>query len=351
MPIARLLFPLILLMFVTLPAHAADAPPDASRPAPMLDALKPGQFYWHPEFSPAGPMTLVVSLDEQRLFVYRNGIAIGVSTVSTGKPGKATPTGVFTILQKKIEHYSNLYNSAPMPFMQRLTWDGIALHAGNLPGYPASHGCIRLPREFAKQLFGITNYSSTTVIIADRNSAPAEVASPGLFAPEVKDGQPLAPPAGTEAFWQDDGIGAGPLSILISRADSRLYAYRGGKLIGELPATLGKAGPGGTAVFTLLENPPVDMTPRDAKAGLRWSAVHLDQPERGATPLAQLGDLQVPPEYAQALLSAVSAGTTLILTDWPSSREGSGRGQDLTVITDDSNDSDGDRGETAVPQP
>ena len=341
MPLARPLISLLLLLLTlaALPVQAADA--TAATPAPTLEALKPGQFYWHPEFSPAGPLTLVVSLDEQRLFVYRNGVAIGVSTVSTGKPGKDTPTGVFTILQKKVEHYSNLYNSAPMPYMQRLTWDGIALHAGNLPGYPASHGCIRLPREFAKQLFGVTNYSSTTVIIADRNSAPAEVASPGLFAPEVKDGQAQAPAAGAEAFWQDGGPDAGPLSLLISRADSRLYAYRGGKLIGELPATLGKAGSGGTAVFTLLENPPAGMTPADAKTGLRWSAVHLDQPGRGDTPLAQLGDLHVAPEYAQALLSAVSAGTTLILTDWPSSREGSGRGQDLTVISDDDDDGDG----------
>ena len=78
----------------------------------------------------------MVSLTEQKAYIYRNGIAIGVSTLSSGKKGRETPTGVFSILQKSVDHKSDLYNSAPMPYMQRLTWDGIALHAGNLPGYP-----------------------------------------------------------------------------------------------------------------------------------------------------------------------------------------------------------------------
>jgi lipoprotein-anchoring transpeptidase ErfK/SrfK len=93
---------------------------------------------------------VIITLPRQLAFVYRNGVLIGVSTVSSGTKGHATPTGVFTVLQKKVEHYSNLYNAAPMPYMQRLTWDGIAMHAGNLPGYPASHGCVRLPKAFAK---------------------------------------------------------------------------------------------------------------------------------------------------------------------------------------------------------
>ena len=92
--------------------------------------LKPGEFIWSPQAVPAGPLVMVISLDEQRAYVYRNGLRIGVSTVSTGKKGYETPTGVFTILQKKKDHKSNLYDDAPMPFMQRLTWDGVALHAG-----------------------------------------------------------------------------------------------------------------------------------------------------------------------------------------------------------------------------
>jgi lipoprotein-anchoring transpeptidase ErfK/SrfK len=106
-----------------------------------------------PQLAPEGPITAIVSLAVQRCYVYRNGIIIAVSTVSSGKKGHRTPTGVFTILQKHIDHKSSIYDAAPMPYMQRLTWDGIALHAGNLPGYPASHGCVRMPMAFAKLLY------------------------------------------------------------------------------------------------------------------------------------------------------------------------------------------------------
>src|SRR6185503_12097277 len=100
----------------------------------------------------------------QRAYVYRNGVLIAVSSVSTGKPGHETPTGVFTILQKDKDHHSNLYNNAPMPYQQRLTMGGVALHAGGLPGYPESHGCIHLPTQFAKELFAITNLGVTVVV-------------------------------------------------------------------------------------------------------------------------------------------------------------------------------------------
>ena len=127
--------------------------------------------FWHPEIAPAGPLVMVVSLDEQQLYVYRNGVAIGVSPVSSGKPGYDTPTGVYTILQKEREHYSNLYDDAPMPYMQRLTWDGVALHAGCLPGRAASHGCIRLPATFARELYTATR-PGDVVVVADARVAP-----------------------------------------------------------------------------------------------------------------------------------------------------------------------------------
>src|SRR5436309_4213379 len=108
-------------------------------------ALKAGEYMWAPQTAPAGPILMVVNLETQRAVVYRNGLPIAITTVSSGKKGHETPTGIFTVLQKEKDYRSNLYNSAPMPFMQRLTWDGIALHAGALPGHAASHGCIRLP--------------------------------------------------------------------------------------------------------------------------------------------------------------------------------------------------------------
>jgi hypothetical protein len=136
-----------------------------------IHMLEPGEFTWHPDRSPKGAVAVVVSIPEQRVHVYRNGVRIAVSTCSTGKPGHETPTGVFTVLQKDKDHRSSTYNNAPMPNMNRLTWDGIALHAGNLPGYPASHGCVRLPLAFSQKLFTVTHVG-TPVIIAGAHSDP-----------------------------------------------------------------------------------------------------------------------------------------------------------------------------------
>ena len=146
--------------------------------AGAVDSLKPGDFTWNPDASPSGPVAIIVSLPEQRVYVYRNGVEIAVSTCSTGKPGHSTPTGIFTILQKDKNHHSSTYNDAPMPNMERLTWSGIALHAGQLPGYPASHGCVRLPLGFSQKLFTVTHIG-TPVIIANAASAPADVVHPG----------------------------------------------------------------------------------------------------------------------------------------------------------------------------
>jgi hypothetical protein len=112
----------------------------------------------------ANPMLLVVSLASQRMVVYGPDGSITTTRVSTGQPGHRTPTGVFSVIQKNRYHTSNIYSGAPMPFMQRITWSGIALHAGVVPNYPASHGCIRLPYDFASELFGATKMNVRVVI-------------------------------------------------------------------------------------------------------------------------------------------------------------------------------------------
>lgn len=141
--------------------------------------MKPGDFMWFDDpalmpasYSAAGPISIVISIPAQRAFVYRDGVLIAVSTVSTGSPGRDTPTGEYTILQKQVFHRSNLYSNAPMPFMQRLTWDGIALHSGHLPGYPASHGCIRLPNAFARQLYQLTDVGGEVSVIDEEVADP-----------------------------------------------------------------------------------------------------------------------------------------------------------------------------------
>lgn len=145
------------------------------------DKLKPGQFIWEKRDAYVNPLRMVIVLDIQRMYVFDGDDLVGFTTVSTGKKGKETPTGVFKILQKKVYHESNLYANAPMPFMQRLTWDGIALHEGYNPGYPASHGCIRLPKIFAKALYDVTMMDGEVVIL-ESLSKPLPKPQP---APEV----------------------------------------------------------------------------------------------------------------------------------------------------------------------
>lgn len=131
------------------------APPAASEAA----AAEPP-----PPPDPAHGVHVLISLPQQKAWVFKDGTLLDTSPVSTGRKGRETPTGNFPILQKKKRHFSNLYGNAPMPYMQRLTWGGVAMHAGYLPGYPASHGCIRMPRSFAKKLYGLTNFSSRVTV-------------------------------------------------------------------------------------------------------------------------------------------------------------------------------------------
>jgi hypothetical protein len=141
--------------------------------------LKPGDFTWTPDAAPTGQVAILVSIPDQLVTVYRGGSVIATSTCSTGKLGHGTPTGTFTILEKARVHHSSTYNDAPMPNMERLTWSGIALHAGNLPGYPASHGCVRLPMDFSALLFTVTHVG-TTVTITDTHTPPMVVEHQGV---------------------------------------------------------------------------------------------------------------------------------------------------------------------------
>ena len=127
----------------------------------------------------------MISLGNQKMTVYEDGQPVGKTRVSTGKAGHRTPTGIFSIIHKRRRHFSNIYNSAPMPYMQRLTWSGIALHQGVVPRYPASHGCVRLPSGFASQLFGFTERRSH-VVIADGNPVPRSIEHSALFQPSIQ---------------------------------------------------------------------------------------------------------------------------------------------------------------------
>ena len=160
---------LLELGFLACAAASAAAHPARHRHVSVVERatrLSPGQYVWEAKAASTGPLLLVIDLSTQRALLYRNGVPIAASTVSTGGKGRRTPTGVFTILQKEVVHRSRTYDDAPMPYMQRLTWKGVAMHAGHVSGHPASHGCIRLPRGFAKRLYGITRLGTPVMIRA-----------------------------------------------------------------------------------------------------------------------------------------------------------------------------------------
>lgn len=207
-------------------------------PATGRPPLAPGRYYWMPQLSPTGPVVVAVNLSTQLLQVFRNGIAIGFSSVSTGRAGYATPSGIFTVLEKDRHHRSSTYDDAPMPYMVRLTWQGVALHAGHLPGYPASHGCIRQPPAFAAQLFGVIHKGDKVLVV--RNRLASGMPAMTMLAPITPDGRPLiTQPALSEAeFWENPPAtpapDATPWALLASLPQQRLFVLRQGRLMAAL---------------------------------------------------------------------------------------------------------------------
>src|SRR5438067_5495880 len=243
---------------------SAETFTEGVRVSPETVNLKIGEYVWEPERAPEGPLLIVASTTEQVAYVYRNGIRISRSSVSTGRPGHRTPTGVFTILEKEVHHTSSIYKGAEMPYMERVTWGGSALHAGDLPGYPDSHGCVRLPLEFSKLLFGVT-MKGATVIIADALSASAEMGQLGLFF--AQSGQVSEPIAAGQFKWNPDKSPSGPVSLIVSSADKTLSAYRNG-------VEIGRAGiPNSNAASPLTDRVFSALNGLDEQRHLRWVEV------------------------------------------------------------------------------
>lgn len=349
-----------------------------------VDNLKPGEFTWNPEASPSGPVAIIVSLPEQRVYVYRNGIEIAVSTCSTGKPGHETPTGVFTILQKDVHHHSSTYNDAPMPNMERLTWSGVALHAGQLPGYPASHGCVRLPMDFSAKLFTVTHLG-TPVIIANARSAPADVVHPGQVlsadaeaefahvaatkantpaaatpvaqvaaapeppaagdvpdprinprdaaAPAAADDQATtetataAPDARTPAADEAPAVPA--TAILVSSTDKKIMVLDNGEIVAEGTATIADPNdPLGHHVFILSS---ID----DTDGQLHWHTLgyhHEVGADVDAADLATIQRIRGDHAVIEAIRTRMHPGTVMITVDQPLS-EDTRTAQDFVVMT------------------
>ena len=237
--------------------------PDLTKKAQPQDAVKGA-----PKDAARGPLLLVISIADQRISLYDNGALIAHSSVSTGVKNHPTPLGVFSVISKSRFHRSNIYSNAPMPYMQRITWSGIALHAGDLPGYPASHGCIRLTNDFAIRLWHLTK-RGTRVIIAHDDIRPAETSNPNLFVPKPKvasgppqPGTAAQPGSGavtadaadaplvTNAKAQEDAKGPEPvsaaaapqkgasISVFVSRKLSKLFVRQGFTPLFDVPVKI-----------------------------------------------------------------------------------------------------------------
>ncbi|CAN0241035.1 unnamed protein product, partial [Phaeothamnion confervicola] len=255
---------------------------------------------------PAGQRLIVISVNAQRASFFANGLLVRQGPVSTGTKSHPTPMGVFSVLQKNKHHVSNLYGAA-MPFMQRLTWSGTALHTGPLPGYPASHGCVRMTNDFAQMLWGQTRIGAR-VIVTREETAPFEIEHPRLFAPKPASplaDQPAIRKAGElvktasadgampDASARRETIGAGrqadaatetpaaapvlsakeierrksPVSVFVSRKEGRLYVRQGMEPVFDTPVTIREpAAVLGTHVFTAMEL-------KNDGAAMRWTVV------------------------------------------------------------------------------
>lgn len=284
--------------------------------ARQADKLAPGQWVWAPRIAPQGPVLVFVDLSKQLATVYRNGVRIGVSTASTGKTGHETPTGVFTILQKDARHRSSVYHNAPMPFQQRLTWDGVALHAGGLPGYPESHGCVHLPYAFAKLLFDATG-RSTTVIIAGDAGHPVETGRGEVLAPSAA----MAPEG---EFWAPERSPSGPVTLVMSRSDQAIAVLRNGIEIGRSSA-LNDFDDAATHVLTL-------GTGKDGRPAWIFAGVagHADEEGR-VVDEATRNRVRIPKDFHDKVMALLGPGATLLVTGAPLSA--GLPGASLTVIS------------------
>ncbi|MBX9453674.1 MAG: L,D-transpeptidase [Mesorhizobium sp.] len=279
-----------------------------------IGELRPGEFTWHPERQRTGPVAVVVSLTEQLVHVYRNGIRIAVSTCSSGKPGHATPTGVFVVLQKDKHHRSSTYNDAPMPNMNRLTWSGIALHAGNLPGYPASHGCVRLPLEFSERLFDITHLG-TPVIIAGAHSDPEELIHPGMVlgarAEHEFDGVVASLEGKSKPHdWID--LATNPItSVIASSSDRRIMLVENSEVVAETSLIIDGQGPLGNHVYILQQS-------NEAAKGMQWIAItHEAQGRPLGGQVRAVDRLRADNAFLLRVQKHMHPGTTMILTEAP----------------------------------
>ncbi|MEW9838120.1 L,D-transpeptidase family protein, partial [Mesorhizobium marinum] len=221
-----------------------------------------------------------------------------------------TPTGVFKILQKDKHHRSSTYNNAPMPNMNRLTWSGVALHAGNLPGYPASHGCVRLPLAFSELLFGVTKVGMT-VVIADEESQPSEVVHPGMVLGDYARREFAAVDGAVKAYQYSQGHTENPTStsVVVSGKDRSMTIWENGEIVATGPVDVASPDrPLGDHVYTLTK-----VNGEDGE--LTWVATGFSARWEGDTDTQVIRRIKAAPQIKRELERRMHQGMTLVTTD------------------------------------
>jgi hypothetical protein len=331
-----------------------------------------------PEDLPKGPLQIIISIADQRVSLFDNGALIARSAVSTGTQGRPTPLGVFSVISKQRWHRSNIYSAAPMPYMQRLTWSGIALHAGVVPGRPASHGCIRLKNDFAIRLWHLTK-RGTRVIIAHDDVQPVEITNPHLFKPKAVSGSPqfqIATVAGksigTAATTHGSLVSNAetpeatglevpgsapaaaapkkivPISVFVSRKASKLFVRQGFSPLFDVAVKIeNQEEPLGTHVFTAMEfqsegadmrwtvvsipeeSPRMSEATKAREAPAKQTALSVPSPDKAN---AALNRIEIPQDTVERISQLLTPASSLIISDNGFSHE-TGKDTDFIVVT------------------
>ena len=331
-----------------------------------------------PEPLPKGPLQIIISIVDQRVSLFDNGALIARSSVSTGMEGHPTPLGVFSVISKQRWHRSNIYSAAPMPYMQRITWSGIALHAGVVPGHPASHGCIRLKNDFAVRLWHLTK-RGTRVIIAHGDVQPVEITNPHLFQPKAASGSSEFQTAtvatksiGTAAATQGSLVSNAetpeaaslqvpgsapaasapkkivPISIFVSRKLSKLFVRQGFTPLFDVPVKIeNPEEPLGTHVFTAMEFqnegtairwtvvsipdkfPRIEGATKGREAPVKQTALSVPSPDQAN---AVLNRIEIPQDTVERISKLLTPASSLIISDNGFSHE-TGKDTDFIVVT------------------
>ena len=322
-----------------------------------------------PEDPAKGPLQIIISIADQRVSLFDNGALIARSSVSTGTQAHPTPLGVFSVISKQRWHRSNIYSAAPMPYMQRITWSGIALHAGVVPGHPASHGCIRLKNDFAIRLWHLTK-RGTRVIIAHDDVQPVEITNPHLFKPKAVSGSPefqaatvagkstlvskAETPEATSLQVPSSAPAGGalkkmvPISVFVSRKLSKLFVRQGFSPLFDVPVKIeNPEEPLGTHVFTAMEFqsegaairwtvvsipdefPRIEGATKGREAPLKQTALSVPSPDQAN---AVLNRIEIPQDTVERISKLLTPASSLIISDNGFSHE-TGKDTDFIVVT------------------